>query len=130
MVACPYPKAHTMPIHDTTPFQSLLQQQRTTLLGQLATLRGGTVSRAEASAAHFAGREDSSATVASERELEFALDSRETGELAAIDAALLRIAAGTYGECTDCGVKIPATRLHAAPEAARCIHCQEKAEQA
>ncbi len=117
-----------MAIQDTRPFQTLLRQQRTTLLGQLATLRGGASSRAEASAAHYAGREDSTASVASERELEFALDARETSELAAIDAALQRIATGTYGECTDCGTEIPAARLHAAPEAPRCVHCQEAAE--
>ncbi|MNT89889.1 RNA polymerase-binding transcription factor [compost metagenome] len=45
-----------------------------------------------------------------------------------MDAALNRIEAGTYGECTDCGTDITAARLHATPEAPRCVHCQEKAE--
>ena len=117
-----------MAIHDATPFKTLLLQQRATLLAQLAALRGGPVSRAEASAEHFAGRQDSTASTATERELEFALDARETEELSAVDAALQRIALGTYGECTDCGVDIPPARLQAAPEAPRCIACQEKTE--
>ncbi|WP_371134112.1 TraR/DksA family transcriptional regulator [Polaromonas sp.] len=33
-----------------------------------------------------------------------------------------------YGQCADCGVEIPVPRLHAAPEAARCIDCQDKSE--
>ncbi len=45
---------------------------------------------------------------------EFTLDARESAELDAIDAALKRIEDGVYGICTDCGVDIPAARLHAA----------------
>jgi DnaK suppressor protein len=115
---------------DTTPFKAQLLAQRASLQGQLATLRGGDVSRAEASAAHFAQREDSQAQTTTAKDLEFALDARETEELGAVTAALQRIDAGTYGECTDCGIHIPAARLQATPEAARCIACQEKAEHA
>ncbi len=112
----------------TAPFKKELLLQRTTLLAQIAGLRGGTVGRAEASAAHFGRPEDSRAQVATERDLEFALDARETAELVAVDAALKRIEDGVYGQCMDCGVDIPAPRLHAAPEAARCIDCQDKWE--
>jgi DnaK suppressor protein len=115
---------------DTTPFKAQLLEQRASLLAQLSTLRGGPVGRAEASADHFSGREDSSAQTANARDLEFALDDHETTELEAIEAALQRIAAGTYGQCADCGVHIPPARLRAAPEATRCITCQEKAEHA
>lgn len=114
--------------HLTTPFKKQLLDQRAFLLTQLATLRGGQVGRAEASAEHFGRPEDSRAQVATERELELALDARETDELTAIDAALKRIDEGVYGLCTDCGVDIPAARLHAAPEAGRCIDCQDKVE--
>lgn len=114
--------------HLTTPFKKQLLDQRGFLLAQIATLRGGSVGRAEASAEHFGRPEDSRAQVATERELELALDARETDELTAIDAALKRIDEGVYGRCTECGVDIPAARLHAAPEAARCIDCQDKVE--
>ena len=36
---------------------------------------------------------------------------RDVAELRAIDAAFKRIAAGTYGYCTDCGEPIPTARL-------------------
>lgn len=117
---------------DTTqaaPYRQLLLAQQAALLAQLAEQRGGTIGRAEAAAAHFGQSEDPRAQRATERELEFALDEHETVHLAAVEAALARVEAGTYGECTDCGAHITAARLHATPEAARCVHCQEKAEQ-
>lgn len=117
---------------NTTEVQTYQQQLltlRAALLAQIAQQRGGVIGRAEAAADHFGRPEDSSAQLATEREIEFAIGEHETAELAAIDAALTRLQAGTYGECTDCGTHIPAARLHATPEAARCIHCQEKAEQ-
>lgn len=113
----------------TAPFKKQLQEQRASLLAQLASLRGGNVGRAEASAHHFGEREpDSRAQMENERELEFTLDARESAELDAIDAALQRIETGVYGVCTDCGADIPAARLHAAPETSRCVSCQDQAE--
>lgn len=109
-------------------FKEQLLAQRESLLAQLATLRGGSVGRAEASAEHFARAQDSEAQVNSARDLEFALDEHDNAELRMVNAALERIEAGTYGLCPDCGVEIPAARLHAAPEAQRCIACQEKVE--
>jgi DnaK suppressor protein len=41
-------------------------------------------------------------------------------------AALHRIDLGTYGTCVDCGGLVPAGRLEAKPEAARCVACQGK----
>ncbi len=45
----------------------------------------------------------------------------------AVDAALARLAAGTYGICTSCGAWIGDERLEAVPAAALCIDCQKKA---
>jgi DnaK suppressor protein len=47
-----------------------------------------------------------------------------------IRAALKRIDDGTYGTCTDCGAQISEARLTVRPEAARCVECQAKAEDA
>jgi len=44
-----------------------------------------------------------------------------------IDAALDRIAAGSYGVCVHCGVDIPAERLEFRPFAAGCVACQASA---
>lgn len=109
-------------------FKEQLLAQRANLQTQLDNLRGGTVGRAEASAEHFGRQEDSTAQVSSARDLEFAMDERETAELRQVKAALSRIEAGTYGRCIDCGMIIPTARLQAAPHALRCIVCQEKTE--
>ncbi|MFN4118658.1 TraR/DksA family transcriptional regulator [Acidovorax sp.] len=127
--ACiPTPLETLMDQTQAAPFLQQLLRTQTELLAQLAAQRGGTIGRAEAAANHFGQPEDSRAQVAAERGLEFALDGHETAHLSAIDAALARIAAGTYGDCTDCGAHITAARLMAHPEAHRCVHCQEKAE--
>ncbi len=44
-------------------------------------------------------------------------------ELTAIDAALKRIADGTYGTCVRCGGEIGRERLEAVPHAALCRNC-------
>ena len=54
---------------------------------------------------------------------------RHAAKLEEIDAALGRIADGTYGECAQCGSDIGAARLEAQPTARHCIGCQERLEQ-
>ncbi|MBT9368648.1 TraR/DksA family transcriptional regulator [Rhizobium sp. CSW-27] len=48
-------------------------------------------------------------------------------ELAAIEAALGRIAAGTFGLCARCGEPIAEERLAAVPHAALCSDCMAEA---
>jgi RNA polymerase-binding protein DksA len=45
------------------------------------------------------------------------------GELTAIEAALKRIEAGTFGICAKCGSPISPKRLEAVPQAALCEEC-------
>jgi DnaK suppressor protein len=47
----------------------------------------------------------------------------------AADAALQRIADGSYGVCQDCGRPISQARLFALPTALRCAACQQVHEQ-
>ena len=47
-----------------------------------------------------------------------------------IRAALQRIEDGTFGTCVDCGGTISEARLSVRPEAARCVECQAKFEDA
>jgi len=54
---------------------------------------------------------------------------RDLAELREIALARERIAAGTYGQCLDCGEAIDPRRLKAQPTAIRCIACQGRAEQ-
>ena len=57
-------------------------------------------------------------------------EARDADELADIDAALQRLADGSYGACVDCEASIPLARLKVQPAAARCIECQERFEKA
>jgi len=49
-------------------------------------------------------------------------------ELAAIQTALQRIAAGSYGACVECEREIGRERLLVQPSAERCLPCQERNE--
>lgn len=53
---------------------------------------------------------------------------RDLEELALVEQALGRLAAGSYGDCLDCGSAIPLKRLFAQPAAPRCAACQSAAE--
>jgi len=57
-------------------------------------------------------------------DIELASIDRHVQEIRDIDAALLRIAEGSYGECSDCAEPIAVARLEAYPTARRCIVCQ------
>lgn len=57
-------------------------------------------------------------------DVELASIGRHVQEIRDIDAALLRIAEGGYGECCDCAEPIAVERLEACPTACRCLICQ------
>ena len=59
---------------------------------------------------------------------DLALRDRAEQQLALVDAALARLADGTFGACVRCGNPIPAERLEALPWAPRCIGCQRLAD--
>jgi len=44
-------------------------------------------------------------------------------EIKQIQAAMARVAAGTFGDCVACGEPISEERLEVVPHAARCRHC-------
>ncbi len=56
------------------------------------------------------------------------LDAHDRAELDAIDRALARLEAGTYGRCVDCGKPIPPARLAALPATEHCRPCAEARE--
>lgn len=62
------------------------------------------------------------------REANAAVIGHHEGEIQGIQAALSRLASGTYGMCVDCGEPIGFNRLQAWPLANRCVACQSKAE--
>jgi DnaK suppressor protein len=59
-----------------------------------------------------------------DRELDLHLSAQAHAAVEEIDAALLKIAAGSYGSCESCGSPIPRARLEALPHARLCVSCK------
>ena len=68
------------------------------------------------------------ATVAFERAQVGATLAAAKDELAELDRAADRVAAGTYWQCSVCGGPIAGERLAARPAARTCIECARKAD--
>jgi DnaK suppressor protein len=105
----------------------------------LAAARSETLARIEALSADVAVIVDSAssttgddehdpegATIGFERAQAQGLLAQAEVQLEAIDAALTRLADGSYGRCVDCGTEIGPARLEARPEASRCITCASR----
>ena len=56
-------------------------------------------------------------------EFNLAMRDQALEKLQAINDALSRIAAGTYGKCAKCGVEIEKERLELLPSTSVCVHC-------
>jgi RNA polymerase-binding transcription factor DksA len=102
----------------------------------LAAERAGTLQRLSGLERELAGIIESSdsantddehdpegATIAFERQHTAALLSDARQRLAHVDAAIARLAEGSYGRCERCGQPIGAARLAARPATATCITC-------
>ena len=63
-----------------------------------------------------------------EQEFTLSLMQSEEGTLDLIETALERIEDGVYGQCEECGVRIPKTRLNAIPYATMCVKCASEYE--
>lgn len=61
-----------------------------------------------------------------ERERLRLLAAQARTSLRQTEAALARIADGTYGKCAECGADIAPGRLEARPEAELCVSCQQQ----
>ncbi|WP_404301955.1 TraR/DksA family transcriptional regulator [Alicycliphilus denitrificans] len=108
-----------------------LEQRKEQLLQELDAIQRDTLGVAEAAGrgdAEPAGSSRDQANSMAAGMVRDAEAARDHAELVAVRAALERIAAGSYGECTDCGQSVGVPRLLAQPAAARCIACQSKAE--
>ena len=66
------------------------------------------------------------ATIAFERAQVDAMVREARHHLAEIDAALVRVADGSYGICEVCGQPIPSGRLEARPTSRTCVGCALK----
>jgi RNA polymerase-binding transcription factor len=70
------------------------------------------------------GSQAAAASQVFEQQRDLALRERNEQQLAAVEGAIGRLEAGTYGTCVRCGEPIAPARLEALPWAAHCIDCQ------
>ncbi|MEA1951048.1 MAG: TraR/DksA family transcriptional regulator [Planctomycetota bacterium] len=64
-----------------------------------------------------------------EQEFTLSLMASDEDMLGRIEVSLERLEDGTYGQCEECGARIPKTRLNAIPYATLCIKCASDLEQ-
>ena len=103
---------------DAADPRTVLLEERALLLGDLAEL----AIRAPEQMTY--GSQAAAASQVFEQQRDLALREHSRSAVAAIDAALERLDAGTYRTCTACGQAIAPERLEALPSAAMCIDCQ------
>ena len=117
---------------DLEHFRTVLLEERERVEHAIASLQDDHRGSLEDEVDEVSGTNDQdlaqTATATLDREIDYTLEENSTQVLGEIDAALLRIDAGTYGTCTSCGEEIPAARLEAYPWASLCIDCARTLE--
>ena len=107
----------------------ILQELRSALVRERESLRqsierlGESERALGASQADETGEQADLATDLVDEEIDLALESAARKKLAEVDAALQRIANGTYGICANCGKPISIDRLRAVPWTTLCLDC-------
>jgi RNA polymerase-binding transcription factor len=102
----------------------ILAAERASTLDRLAGLERELSGIIESGSAGADDEHDpEGATLAFERQHTAALVSQARQHLADIDAALARLAQGSYGTCASCSEPISAARLAARPVTTTCIRC-------
>ena len=107
--------------------KAALEEERTTYTHQADTLQAEAdqiAAEREPSDVQFDEESGEGDTLAVERERDLALSFQARAAVDEIDAALAKIAEGTYGTCEQCGNNIPKERLRAIPYAALCVTCK------
>lgn len=98
-----------------------LEALRDDLEERAAALRAGA--NVPSGGISFGKRVGEGTSIAIERFTDVAIHEQIMHQLAAVEAALVRVAEGTYGVCDVCGLAIAAERLEVIPWAATCVSC-------
>jgi len=120
-----YPKSGSYTVAlDIAKVRTRLEGDKKRLLGELEQLSvAGRPSEERREGSPFGKREEE-ATESLELERRLALERGIKEQLTAIEFALAKITAGTYGKCDVCGKPIEPARLEALPQARRCMGCK------
>lgn len=106
-----------MATFDPAQYRAALEAERERLVAEL-----GEVIQAPGQMTY--GSQAAAASQVFEQQRDLALRDRAEQHLAMVDAALARLADGTFGTCLRCARPIAPARLEALPWAAHCIECQ------
>jgi RNA polymerase-binding protein DksA len=112
-------------------FQKLIEAERDRVRRNLGIIEEEISDRTSNKTSASQGYSNHMADVGSDamdQEQAFLHASQETEYLKQLDAALKRIADGTYGVCEECKDKIPLKRLEAYLAAEFCVACKSKQE--
>ena len=115
---------------DTDRFRTLLLAERERVMHAIEYLHEenpGTITEGEEEET-FDNHLGDAATITLNREMDYSLEDNAGHVLAAIDEALARIEAGSFGTCARCGRPIAEERLEARPYATKCIDCKRLEE--
>lgn len=110
---------------DTESAERTLRKEREQLVHQLDEL-GAAESGDLRSDIDFGGSFADAAAVTAERTEILGLVESLKNQLDAVDTALSRIEAGTYGTCDNCGNDIGHDRLEFRPASVLCINCKNQ----
>ena len=118
---------------DTKHFRELLLEKRRSVVDALDYLHKENRGSLEDETGELvSGSADQhladTATETVDREIDYTLEEHDERMLTAIDAALGRLDAGTFGTCVNCGAQIAPARLEAMPWATLCIDCKRREE--
>jgi len=106
---------------DNAELVATLEALRDDLEARAAALRSGAT--VPSGGISFGKRVGEGTSIAIERFTDVAIHDQIVHQLAAVEAALLRVAEGTYGICEVCRRPIAAERLEVIPWAATCVAC-------
>ena len=107
--------------------RELLKAERNNYTRQAAELRAQAEALAlehEPGDVQFDEEGGEGGTANVDRELDLHLSAQAQAAIEEIDAALVKIAAGSYGFCESCGNPVPRARLEALPHARLCVTCK------
>ncbi len=116
--------ASKLPKRDLEKFRRALIDLKRELTRDLSKTRDAGEENADEFTQDLADK----ATSAYTREFLFSLGDTERTRLQQIDAALVRVGEGAFGNCTNCAQPIQEKRLTAIPWTPYCVDCMELSE--
>jgi DnaK suppressor protein len=112
---------------ETERFRRILLDERERVRGAIEYLHQenpGSIEDETGEESAFDNHLGDTASVTYDREMDYTLEDNSESVLAAIEKALVKIEAGTYGICERCAKPIAPERLEALPYAELCIDCK------